>query len=728
MYKRQSLLLFFSLLTILSLVLAGCQPAPAPEPERIVETVIVTEIVEGKPVEIVVTPTPGPEEPEETGGHVILPADGLGPCLPFPEGMPIEAGSAGEAHMAKVDAPRQNANPALPIPRDVAQQAEKVYRVGVFEDITTLNFWAANGPDNTVWNAYMLPQRLSLFTLSEVYFTVVPILAAVNTPPPLVEEGEFWVTEVPMRQDVTWSDGEPLTANDVAFTANAVLKLGLISGNWMQWFDPNFLDHAEAIDDYTVKLYYKVRPGMARHEFGTLGAPILAEHYWAPIVEEALAPVNALPADASAEELAAAQAEAQDKLFAHSPEGEPTAGSYLLNKWEAGAFLESVANSDYFLSGVEIEQFANASYRNSDGVVVGEPEGDPTLKIQIGPFAAAVVYTIYGSQDAAVLGLKNGEVDFVLNSLGFQRGLAEQIRGDPNLAVIENSVNGFRYLSFNNRRRPMNDCPFRQAVAVLIDKDFVTKTVLQNAAFPLYTFVAEGNKSWYYSDVPKLGKGLNREQRLQLAIAILEQAGYTWEGGVKPTYNADDKMVVPGSRLIMPDGTPVPELDLWAPSAGYDPLRSTFAIWIESWLNEFGIPVKAHLAGFNTLIPRIFTEQDFDMYILGWSLDIFPAFLRDFFSEEQAAQDGNNAGGYINEQFETLSQELLTCADLETCKPISDELQSFLAVEQPYVVLFDTGIIEAYRSASVEYPFTQQLSGLQFTHQEGILQAEVKIK
>jgi hypothetical protein len=45
------------------------------------------------------------------------------------------------------------------------------------------------------------------------------------------------------------------------------------------------------------------------------------------------------------------------------------------------------------------------------------------------------------------------------------------------------------------------------------------------------------------------------------------------------------------------------------------------------------------------------------------------------------------------------------------------------------VVLFDTGIIEAYRSASVEYPYTKQLSGLQYTHLGGgVLQSEVSVK
>jgi len=275
----------------------------------------------------------------------------------------------------------------------------------------------------------------------------------------------------------------------------------------------------------------------------------------------------------------------------------------------------------------------------------------------------------------------------------------------------------------------MNDCAFRQAVAVLIDKEFVTGSILQGVAFANYGFVPPGNAFWYNPDIPELGKGLDREQRTNLAVAILEQAGYTWEGDQKPAWDPDNLQVTPAGRLLMPDGTPVPSLIMPAPSPGYDPLRSTFAIWIETWLNEFGIPLEAQLAGFNVIVPIIFTEQNFDMYILGWSLGIFPDYLNDFFAEEQAAQDGNNAGGYVNPEVEARLGEILTCETFESCKEIADELQVILATELPYVLLFDTGIIEAYRSASVEYPFTDALSGLQYSHQGGGgLQAEVEVK
>jgi ABC-type transport system substrate-binding protein len=596
--------------------------------------------------------------------------------------------------------------------------------------VTGLNFFQANGPDNTVWNSYMLPNRLSMFALSDKTFTLIPFVAA-EMPPPLAEENGKWVTTVKMRQDVKWSDGTPLTAEDVAFSANTVLKFGLVGGNFQQWYDGNFLESVEAADTYSVKYIYHTKPGLARHENGALQGPLINKAFWEPIATQAAAPIDALGANPAADALTAAQTEAQKALMAATVDGEPTAGAFTLQKWETGAFLEVDATKDYFLKGLKYKGYNNGAYSDSTGFSSGTPEGDPVVDAEVGPFVESVVYTIYGSQDAAILALKNGEVDFVLNSLGLQRGLWISLQNDPNLTAISNPTNGFRYLSFNNRHRPMNDCAFRQAVAVLIDKEFVTNTILQGVAFPLYTFVPEANKAWYFADAPKLGAGLDREHRVALAIAILEAAGYTFEGGVKPTWDTEGGgRVVTGGRLIMPDGVPVPELNFIAPSPGYDPLRSTFAIWIETWLNEFGIPVKATLSGFNVLVPKIFSEQDFDMYILGWSLTIFPSYLRDFFSEEQSALEGNNAGGYINPEFETLSADLLTCDSLASCKEISDKIQLLLSTETPYVVLFDTGILEAFRSANVEYPYTEQLSGLQYTHQLGWtqLQSQVKVK
>ena len=647
------------------------------------------------------------------------------------------------ASCAPTAEPTEEAAPTEPVaapteamPAEEPAAAGGIYRVGVFEDITTPNYFAANGPDNTVWNAYMLPERLTLYWLSDKRFDFIPYVATA-LPEPLAEENGKWVVTIPIRDNIVWSDGTPFTANDLAFTANTAIKFGLISGSWSSWYDSNYLEAIEAVDDYTVKIIYHTKPGLARHEWGTLQGPILAKHFWEPLAAEAAAPIDALAADASEEDKAAAQGEATDLLFAVDSTGEPFAGAYQFGKWEKAAFLETDSRgADYFFNGTKITEYANGAYKEDPGeTYYGTAEGDVALEVSVGPFVDKVVYAYYAAQDAAILALQNGDVDFVLNPLGLQRGLAARVEGDPNLSVLANNVNGFRYLSFNVRREPMKYIEFRQAVAVLIDKEFVTNTILQGVAFPLYSFVPEANAAWYFDDVPKWGlkedgTPMTREERVNKAIELLEAAGFSWEGDKKPAWDEENRYVTPSGALLMPDGKPVPELDLLAPSPGYDPLRSTFAIWIERWCNEMGIPVKANLAGFNVIVPKIFTEQDFDMYILGWSLSIFPSYMRDFWHTEQAVPDGNNAGGYSNPEFDAASTELMTCESQEACKVISDNLQTILSTDVPYVLLFDTGIIEAYRSASVTYPYTEHLSGLQYVHQGPMqgMQARVTVK
>jgi peptide/nickel transport system substrate-binding protein len=178
----------------------------------------------------------------------------------------------------------------------------------------------------------------------------------------------------------------------------------------------------------------------------------------------------------------------------------------------------------------------------------------------------------------------------------------------------------------------------------------------------------------------------------------------------------------------MPDGTPVPALRLLSPGPGYDPLRSTFAIWIENWLNEFGIPLEAELEGFNEMLPKIFIDQDFDMYILGWGLWETPEYMYDFFASDNAVVDGDNAGGYTNPEYDALASQLLTCETFQECKQISDQANLMLTTELPYVILFNVGRTDAFRRETVEYPYTEVLGGLLGEHADGLMQSLVEVK
>ncbi len=106
------------------------------------------------------------------------------------------------------------------------------------------------------------------------------------------------------------------------------------------------------------------------------------------------------------------------------------------------------------------------------------------------------------------------------------------------------------------------------------------------------------------------------EERLAEAVSVLKDAGFTFEQ--EPLISEDGEYVErQGKGLMMPDGTPVPELEIVAPSDGYDPLRATFAIRIERWLNDLGVPTRARLTGFDNILDMLFEDpESVDMWIL----------------------------------------------------------------------------------------------------------------
>ena len=583
---------------------------------------------------------------------------------------------------------------------------DKVYKVGISEDLTTTNFWAYLGPDGTIWNLYVLGgSKPILYTYTSQRFDWVPSLAS-DFPTALLEEtvdGEtFWTTEVPLKQGVMWSDGNEVTAEDFAFTANTANEL-MLTGNWPSIVDPEYYHHAEALDPYRLKIFFQKKPGLARWQFGLAFMPIFPRAYWEPVVAEA--------------KQAGELTEQQKVLFAHVPDGEPTGGPFAFNKWEKGAFAEKSRNDGYYFRGSTSTQYDNGAYVSSKPGVYefsafGEPGGDVVLEVTEGPNAASSIYSIYGSQDASVLALKKGDIDFMLNPLGLSKGLQEQLEGAEGLTVIENSSDGVRYLGFNFRREPMNDKAFRQAVATLIDKEFLTQTVLQGVAIPVYAMVPTGNAAWYNADVPQIGKDLSRAERVSQAVAMLKEAGFTWE--TEPRVSEDGRFVEQkGEGLRMPNGELIPEITIMAPSPGYDPLRSTFAIWIERWLNEVGIPVRADLTGFNLIVDKVFNQQDFDMWILGWALSLYPDYLEAFFHSRYSELQQYNPGGYNNPEFDQLADDLVAETDLQNARDLVFRMQAFLADDLPYVTLFTTPIVETYRSDRIEFPYTENLGGLQ---------------
>ncbi|MFP4554965.1 MAG: ABC transporter substrate-binding protein [Actinomycetota bacterium] len=580
------------------------------------------------------------------------------------------------------------------------------YSLGIFQEPTTDNPWSyldSSGSD--VWVGYVLAPTLGApYEIRYPGLDPAPDMADGELADP-VQDGDNWVGTITLRDDLTWSDGEPITAEDYVFTYETARDFEL-TANWPDVLDavtddvPEGVTGVEAVDDVTIEVTYNTEPGLATWGLGQ-GPPymtVLPEHFWGPIVEEAEGTDNP-----------------RDTLIAASGEGQPSAGSTVFSEIQEGSFAASTANENWFRSGETIES------------------GD--VSYELGPFAEDFNYPLYGGQEAAVLALADGEVDLLLNPLGMQRGLRDQVADNEDLTAIVNPTNGYRFLAFNHDRAPMSDSAFRDALTAMINKEYVTENLLQGAAFPLYVLLPEGNEAWYNEEVAaELAEqgyaGLEDEERRATAISLLTDAGYSWAEDEAPGWYDEDGEYSPEpaegfsyaaaeGTIIDPDGETVEELELIHPNAGYDPLRATFGGYIAGVARELGIPVNSVPTDFGRIIDIVFEADEetgeytspYDMFILGYSLGnpVFPTFHESFFG----TTGGSNNTQYSSEEFDALTAEFGSATSEEDAYEALWEMERLIARDKPHVPLFDTGILEFYNNR-VEFPFTETLSGLQF--------------
>lgn len=123
-----------------------------------------------------------------------------------------------------------------------------------------------------------------------------------------------------LRQDVKWSDGTPLTADDVIFTYEAIVDPE--TGGWVPGID--YVDSMEKVDDYTFTVYFNtIYPGYLLL-FGGEQAVIWPAHY----------------------------CDATQGFASWDCGRQPlSSGPYVLQEWVNGDHMTFVRNENYFEPG-----------------------------------------------------------------------------------------------------------------------------------------------------------------------------------------------------------------------------------------------------------------------------------------------------------------------------------------------------------------------------------------
>lgn len=278
--------------------------------------------------------------------------------------------------------------------------------------------------------------------------------------PELSEDG--LTATIQIREGVKWHDGEPMTAEDVKFTFDAILDPE--TGAGMHGDFAGIIESVEVRDRYTVDLQLKGPVPYLTSLLTAGSTSILPEHVLGDVPHA--------------------------ELRAHSTNTDipaPGTGPYQFEDWQKGEAMELVANDEYVKGPPQVERILIR--------VIPEPT-------------------------AALMALESGEVDALSPYHGESlSGEIKRLEKEPGIEVELFASGAIGLLAFNTNHPILNNKYVRQALTYAIPREHITQNILHglgqpaNSPVPPFWFA-------YNEELPA------PEYNLDKARELLRKAGY----------------------------------------------------------------------------------------------------------------------------------------------------------------------------------------------------------
>jgi peptide/nickel transport system substrate-binding protein len=233
-----------------------------------------------------------------------------------------------------------------------------------------------------------------------------------------------------LKKDLEFSDGSPLTAEDVKFTFDRMLKIADPNGPSSIFADQ--LESTEVQDPQTVVFHLKFPDATWPFRLTTGAA--------------SLVPDEVYPAD---------------KLQEMGNDTIVGSGAYKITKYDPSQQIVLEPNENY--------------------------TGDKKLA------NGKVLVQIYKDEASLKSAVESGEVQVAYRSLAPTLLKDLETNGaDKGVKVVKGEGTGIQYLVFNNKKGPFAKKEVRQAVSALLDRQTIATQVYNDTVSPLYTMVPEG--------------------------------------------------------------------------------------------------------------------------------------------------------------------------------------------------------------------------------------------
>ncbi|MDA2807910.1 ABC transporter substrate-binding protein [Nocardiopsis suaedae] len=364
------------------------------------------------------------------------------------------------------------AGAAAPAAADAASPEGDTLTVAISQPVDTLN-------------PFLAQLLISTSIHKSVYEPLVAYDAETNEPTGAVaeswetsEDGLTWTFTI--REGMTWSDGEPVTAEDPAFTYTAMMEdeeAATANGNAVANFET-----VTAVDDSTLRIELEEPQATML----SLDAPIVPEHVWSEV----------------------------DDFGDFTNEDFPVVGSgpFTITGHEPNQSITLEADPDYWRGAPEFERLVFRYFADKDAEVEALRKGEVSLVAGLTPAQAD---SLEGQEGISV----NNATGKRFQGFTINPG-AETQDGEE----------------FGDGHPALQDKTLRQAIMMAIDKDELVEKVYGGYAEPAEGYIPARYDRYYWEP--------EGEERLDFDVdaanAMLDEAGYeTGDDGVRTSPDGD---------------------------------------------------------------------------------------------------------------------------------------------------------------------------------------------
>lgn len=441
-------------------------------------------------------------------------------------------------------------------------------------------------------------------------------------------------------REAKWSDGTPITAKDAAFTYNLIMTNEDAAA--ANGVAVTNYESVTATDDRTLVIKTKEpQASMLSSE-----VPIVPEHVWSKVTDI--------------------------KSFTNT-ESFPVVGSgpFVLTGYDEGASTTLKANDNFWRGRPKIDTLQFVKYENSDAAVQGLRKGDVDIVNRLTP-----------AQFEAL-----GSDSNITRNEGRNRRFTE-ITMNPSNPKADGTA-------FGNGNPVLRDVALRQALNHAIDVATIVDKIKQGHSEPATQLIPPVYQDWHYQ--PPAGK--LRSYDPAKANALLDQAGYA--------KGAD------GVRLDK-QGKPI-NLRLLVTSDATQ--NQQIAEYLKEWFGAIGIGLTLEIKSSNQSSDDQ-NAGNFDLAFTGWSVGPDPDSMLAQQTCEVVGTDLSDSN-FCDAEYDRLFAQQRAELDKAKRMEIVQKMQELLYDKVSALILTYDKELEAYRSDRFTGFQTQPADGGVITGQNG---------